>query len=221
MREATINKKCYGLSLNELIGNDIVRLAYEGELFTTEGKQVTLEYLERATNRERFWDSLSKDVLNNLQTNKVFGYTVPLGLIYGDSLNNDEDVEEVKDYISETLGVYGYYDKEGTFTPHIIELYPYLFEEEEETFESFCEELFEQGCDDGFLVDGEEFTGFTQILESNNVKQFLELQIMVNSEDKNDAYTVKDEIKRFCYDNGKRFTTKFVAKVFNACKEML
>lgn len=207
MRKVII-KKSYELLLNEQVGNDIMRLAYEGELFTTEGKQVTLEYLERATNRERFWDSLSRDVLNNLQTNKIKGYTIQLGLHYREY---NLDIEEVKEYISETLGVYG---------DHTIEFYPYTFEPIEETFESFCEELFELGCDDGFLVDGEEFTGFTQILESNNVKQFLELQIMVDSKGKG-CYTVKDEIKRFCYDNGKRFTTKFVAKVFNACKEML
>ena len=60
-------------------------------------------------------------------------------------------------------------------------------------------------------------------MKANNVRKFLQLEIMISDDGKGNktAYTVKDEIKRYCYDNGEKFTTKFVAQVFTTCKEML
>ena len=205
MRKVVVN---YGLptTWNEQVANDILRLAYEGELFTTDGKLITLEYIEKVNGHERVWESIGKDMMNKLQTNKIEGYTIPLALHY-----KTYDVEEVKGYISEALGYFDY----------DIELYSYSFVEEEETFETFCQDLVEIGymINEELLTDSE----FEQIMKANNVRKFLQLEIMTSDDGKGNktAYTVKDEIKRYCYDNGEKFTTKFVAQVFTTCKEML
>lgn len=205
MRKVVVN---YGLptTWNEQVANDILRLAYEGELFTTDGKLITLEYIEKVNGHERVWESIDKDMMNKLQTNKIEGYTIPLALHY-----KTYDVEEVKGYIGEALGYFDY----------DIELYSYSFVEEEETFETFCQDLVEIGymINEELLTDSE----FEQIMKANNVRKFLQLEIMISDDGKGNktAYTVKDEIKRYCYDNGEKFTTKFVAQVFTTCKEML
>ena len=205
MRKVVVN---YGLptTWNEQVANDILRLAYEGELFTTDGKLITLEYIEKVNGHERVWESIGKDMMNKLQTNKIEGYTIPLALHY-----KTYDVEDVKDYIGEALG----------YLDYDIELYSYSFVEEEETFETFCQDLVEIGymINEELLTDSE----FEQIMKANNVRKFLQLEIMISDDGKGNktAYTVKDEIKRYCYDNGEKFTTKFVAQVFMTCKEML
>ena len=208
MRKVVVN---YGLptTWNEQVANDILRLAHEGELYTTDGKLITLDYIDRVINHELIWDSIGKDMMNKLQTNKIEGYTIPLALHYN---NLQYDVEEVKSYMGEALG-YRDYD---------IELYSYSFVEDEETFETFCQDLVEIS----YLINEEEVltdSEFEQIMKANNVRKFLQLVIVISDDRKGNktTYTIKDEIKRYCYDNGEKFTTKFVAQVFTTCKEML
>ena len=214
MRKVVVN---YGLptTWNEQVANDILRLAYEGELFTTDGKLITLEYIEKVNGHERVWESIDKDMMNKLQTNKIEGYTIPLALHY-----KTYDVEEVKGYISEALGYFDY----------DIELYSYSFVEEEETFETFCQDIVDlfRPCEDDLDdLDVEDLLYYRELelmIRTNNVREFLKFEIIGSYDgdgNKVSSYTVKDEIKRYCYDNGEKFTTKFVAKVFMTCQEML
>ena len=201
------------------IANDIMRLAYEGELFTTDGEQITLEFINKLFEHSRVFESITKDVMNRLQTNRIEGYAVQLGYYYRKTNYN---FEEVKGCIIDTLGSYGKILPDGTFEEWDIELYPYSFEPE--TFESLVEHL---ACpydsDEEFAYINSTYKEFIEILKKDNIKKFLQLELTrVYDKDGKllNIHTVKDEIKDFCFERKEKFTNEMVMKVFMACKEI-
>lgn len=88
-------------SLEEGIANDIIRLSEVGELFTTDGQQITFEFLKKLAYHSRVLDNIEKDVINKLQTSYYKGYTTSLAYIIG---YREYDFELVKQWFSEILG---------------------------------------------------------------------------------------------------------------------
>ena len=112
-------------------------------MFTTDGEQITLEFIQKLFEHSRVFESITKDVMNRLQTNRIEGYTTTLHYAYR---NKVYDFEEVKGCIIDELGSYG------------------------------------------------------KIVSK---------------------HTVKDEIKKFCYERKEKFTNEIVLKVFMTCIEIL
>ena len=195
------------------IANDIMRLAYEGELFTTDGKQITLEFIQKIIEHERVCNSITKDVMSRLQTNRIEGYATTLQYAYKNSVY---DFEWVKTYIIDTLGTYGEILPDGSIREFDIELYPYSFEPQ--TLEELCEYL---TSEDVYLNATNK--QFANILKKDDIKKFLKLEL-TRAYDKDgkllNIHTVKDEIKDFCFERKEKFTNEMVMKVFMACKEI-
>ncbi len=188
------------------IANDIMRLAYEGELFTTDGKQITLEFIQKIIEHERVCNSISKDVMGKLQTNRIEGYATTLLYAYRNSIY---DFEWVKTYIIDTLGT------DGNIREFNIELYPYSFRPQ--TLEGLCEYL---TSEDVYL--NATYKELIEILKKNNIRKFLQLELTrVYDKDGKllNIHTVKDEIKDFCFERKEKFTKEIALKIFMACKE--
>ena len=195
------------------IANDIMRLAYEGELFTTDGKQITLEFIQRLVKHYRICDSITKDVMGKLQTNRIEGYATTLLYAYRNSIY---DFEWVKTYIIDTFGSRGEILPDGSIREFDIELYPYSFEPQ--TLEGLCEYL---TSEDVYL--NATYKELIEILKKNNIRKFLQLELTrVYDKDGKllNIHTVKDEIKDFCFERKGKFTKEIVLKIFMACKEI-
>lgn len=90
-------------NVSEGIANDVVRLALEGELFTTDGEQVTFEFLEALVFRGSrvLRKKVSKQVFGKLQTSHYKGYSTSLAYIYN---RYSYDMDEVIDNFIELVG---------------------------------------------------------------------------------------------------------------------
>lgn len=195
------------------IANDIMRLAYEGELFTTDGEQITLEFIQKLFEHSRVFNSITKDVMGRLQTNRIEGYTTTLHYAYR---NKVYDFEEVKGCIIDELGSYGKILPDGTFEEWDINLYPYSFEPQ--TLEGLCEYLASE------VYINATNKQFINIMKKNDIRKFLQLELVCLCDKDGkivSKHTVKDEIKNFCYERKEKFTNEMVLKVFMTCKEIL
>ena len=90
-------------NINEGIANDVVRLALDGELFTTDGEQVKFELIEALVFRGSrvLRNKVTKQVFNKLQTSHYKGYQTSLAYIYN---RYEYDMDEIISSLIDLVG---------------------------------------------------------------------------------------------------------------------